>query len=1276
VRGLAIIVTAVLALLAPQLAGAAPGARLALQPADLPGWRAAPVPRAFVAGLPRVARPGGDVRGAAQGTTRVAAWAARTPRAGTARAALRRWARGRATRPLALADGARVAGRGRSVTVALRAGRAVAVVQVSARAPVARTRALAILLARVQAERLRRPARPTAFARLEAAGRRDGRLDRRTAMRRLALVYGPGGAAVSGSSLIDGLRGVWPRLGPADRREVRRALRATAPRGVRRDAEAGPLDPATGCRTSLAGLPLDRAVIPEATALRDAIAARLPTFRGTWRICAYDALSRGALLADTVWGTAGDRTSPWNATPVDITFGLPRLDTCMLRLYDGLRDLSPANRRTLIGHEMYHCLTQEWRARTRTAFPPRIAEPNPQWAEDGLATWTGNQVAPGTYAPAGQAPGLYHQGWLTGRAPFFAREYTMFGFLGLVEERGGAAALFARIEDAWRAEDDSAAVFDILTGSNQPEILRDMGPAQAREPGLPAPWAQRLPYDVSDLVSRSPRATLVAAPQAQAVVGPHDLALYDIWSPLRPLVEVTIRGRGRLTDGVGDWPDPEGLLFCLRGSCACPAGTEATDPLRAARPAGRLLAGVGAGRSPSVIVIRSRDPRELCRRTAGPAPAGGPAGRGAPPGRGGTSNGDPHLTTFDGLRYDFQAVGEFVLARGGDGFEVQARQAPLPGSRLASINTQLGMRVGRSRVTIAAASPPLVRVDGRPADARRERALAGGGSVGPARDEESCIGVVVRWADGSFACTWSVGRSGVAVRLVPAAARRGALSGLLGDSDGEPADDLRTRAGEVLDPVRAPGSRTLLYRRLGDSWRIRPGESLLDYAPGESTRTFTDRTFPRRLFALDDLTPARRARAEARCRAAGVVEEDLLEDCILDVALSGDDDFARSAAAAEDAVAAVPWRELAGLGDLRRRPSVAPSGDGGLAIALARVPRDAGRPSDRAVTVIGPDGTQGPVEAIGPEVRVPDEPLLVPGVPLRLVAQTGFWAPPPPGLAVRGVVRWTRGPGGWTAADLVPGEIAGSATAYAETPDGTPWTLLVDSSSAGFAVRRGTDATVPAARPAVGPSCLATNANLVADGARVWAAWLEWDCADPAADGWRTAALDPATGAVGPPARVPLPAGAREVFETGGPPAALVARPGGGAWMVVAAEVGGVRRAFLHRLGEPGSADVGPVAPRFPRVDLAATASGRLWLTWFDETAARRTVLRARRVAPGGATMQPGVVSALLPGGGEEAARLGDLRVAARGEDLDLVAFRTASGEQPARVWHVRLPGG
>ncbi len=41
-------------------------------------------------------------------------------------------------------------------------------------------------------------------------------------------------------------------------------------------------------------------------------------------------------------------------------------------------------------------------------------------------------------------------------------------------------------------------------------------------------------------------------------------------------------------------------------------------------------------------------------------------------------NGDVHLTTFEGLRYDFQAVGEFVLAKSSNGgsFQVQARFQP------------------------------------------------------------------------------------------------------------------------------------------------------------------------------------------------------------------------------------------------------------------------------------------------------------------------------------------------------------------------------------------------------------------------------------------------------------------------------------------------------------------------------------------------------------------------------------------------------------------------
>src|SRR6476469_2236622 len=39
--------------------------------------------------------------------------------------------------------------------------------------------------------------------------------------------------------------------------------------------------------------------------------------------------------------------------------------------------------------------------------------------------------------------------------------------------------------------------------------------------------------------------------------------------------------------------------------------------------------------------------------------------------------GDPHLTTVNGVHYDFQGGGEFVSLRDSDGTEIQTRQAPI-----------------------------------------------------------------------------------------------------------------------------------------------------------------------------------------------------------------------------------------------------------------------------------------------------------------------------------------------------------------------------------------------------------------------------------------------------------------------------------------------------------------------------------------------------------------------------------------------------------------------
>jgi hypothetical protein len=61
----------------------------------------------------------------------------------------------------------------------------------------------------------------------------------------------------------------------------------------------------------------------------------------------------------------------------------------------------------------------------------------------------------------------------------------------------------------------------------------------------------------------------------------------------------------------------------------------------------------------------------------------------------GDSNGDPHLLTYDNKRYDFQAVGEFLMSgQTSGGYQVQVRQQPAAESRVVALNTAVAMKVG------------------------------------------------------------------------------------------------------------------------------------------------------------------------------------------------------------------------------------------------------------------------------------------------------------------------------------------------------------------------------------------------------------------------------------------------------------------------------------------------------------------------------------------------------------------------------------------------------
>ena len=265
----------------------------------------------------------------------------------------------------------------------------------------------------------------------------------------------------------------------------------------------------------------------------------------------------------------------------------------------------------------------------------------------------------------------------------------------------------------------------------------------------------------------------------------------------------------------------------------------------------------------------------------------------------GDSHGDPHLRSFDGRRWSFQAVGEFVAARNpAGGFEVQARQEPVVQSRRVSVNTAVALDVAGDRVQVALAGRTgraqyelELTVDGRP----REFApgsLPGGGAldVVPTRSGPA---LVVTWPDGSVATATAVGRGGIRYTVQPAAGHAGQLTGLLGDFDGDPDNDIRPAGGE---PVAEPDFETL-YPGLADTWRVDQGTSLFAYPAGVGPADYVDRSFPDADVAADRLP--NRAAAEALCRRLGVTDPELLVTCTLDVALTGLPDFAAAAAASQ-----------------------------------------------------------------------------------------------------------------------------------------------------------------------------------------------------------------------------------------------------------------------------------------------------------------------------------------------------------------------------------------
>jgi len=246
--------------------------------------------------------------------------------------------------------------------------------------------------------------------------------------------------------------------------------------------------------------------------------------------------------------------------------------------------------------------------------------------------------------------------------------------------------------------------------------------------------------------------------------------------------------------------------------------------------------------------------------------------------------GHPHFVNFEGAGFDFQAVGEFILAKSlqeSEDFEVQLRLEPISGMFVnLTIATAVAMDVAGDRVVLVSGEDQPLKINGSSATVSRGNPL-----------KLSQGGIVYRTAR-SFTIDWPSGNHRVETLIDPDAATprlpnvhfftkaesveqaQDSLDGLIGG--------FQTRDKEEIDPA----SFRELYRVFGNDWRITQDESLF------GTPTFADLDFPEQQFTTDQLSEQRREDARKICEEAGVSNAILLDNCILDVATTEDPELA------------------------------------------------------------------------------------------------------------------------------------------------------------------------------------------------------------------------------------------------------------------------------------------------------------------------------------------------------------------------------------------------
>lgn len=286
------------------------------------------------------------------------------------------------------------------------------------------------------------------------------------------------------------------------------------------------------------------------------------------------------------------------------------------------------------------------------------------------------------------------------------------------------------------------------------------------------------------------------------------------------------------------------------------------------------------------------------------------------------THGDPHIRTIDGINYDFQAAGEFVLLRG-VGLEIQTRQtavetsAPLgPNSHTGltscvSVNTAVAIKLGSNRITYqpqlnGAADPEglHLRVNGKRVQLGAAGIPLGSGdrimptSAPGGVQIEAAGGTVIVLTPGwwNHYQLWYLNIDARHVRATEG------LMGQVAAGNWLPAMPDGSLLGPKPDGL---GQRyEILYYVFGEAWRVNNDNTLFDYAPGTSTEDFSLVQWPngnqpdscKLPQGQEPIKPPMKLvdLKKATLLCGDIQDPDRKANCIQDVMITGDVNFAET----------------------------------------------------------------------------------------------------------------------------------------------------------------------------------------------------------------------------------------------------------------------------------------------------------------------------------------------------------------------------------------------